>query len=456
MNNETYNLLKEVFPSLPKDKRSIDRKLSLEPSFCIDELIKVINEIYDKVEKKNMPVVTDIVKIFDTALKNQNIDLAYIIDDTSLSDDDKLLKILVYIKENKVRITDDKIKDNVMLFIAPILYQIFDPLLDSNDKFEKIFEFIRIMIGTHISYIYSLSIRNEISNHYETLYKKNIIDYEDYQSYLLYFKEIKKYNQVLDKLKISDVEPLRLFPYILLSIIIISMDMLKKNNEEIFRYYGMGDISPEEKDFIRTYFSGFMDFYNINKNTNLNKKIIFSSHIINLIEKSNNALGNNKLSKGALQLLWHYIKINNQDAIKKIVKARRKSLDIFLNECRVLYKKDKTNVDSAKSRYDTLKKDKEAVNEDEYNAFLVVLLFLSDENYQFRHECITQYYNLAASYNSYYLFNYINSELRSRKKYKEQSKSICTDDIQNNVKQYLYDFMSYCNKFFIIEDKKTS
>ncbi len=47
--------------------------------------------------------------------------------------------------------------------------------------------------------------------------------------------------------------------------------------------------------------------------------------------------------------------------------------------------------ESAKSRYNNFKRDKEIINEDEYNAFILLYLSFCSEDYKFRKDSIMKY-----------------------------------------------------------------
>lgn len=50
MNNEGYNILKEAFPSLPKDKRTFDKKMLNDPLLHVKAFLRSIQEYSDDEE----------------------------------------------------------------------------------------------------------------------------------------------------------------------------------------------------------------------------------------------------------------------------------------------------------------------------------------------------------------------------------------------------------------------
>lgn len=431
MNNEGYNILKEAFPSLPKDKRTFDKKILDDSSLFIKSLHGSIKEYSDDKELKQLMdsrLAQNINNYFIQFLKNFGIDRTDLLN-SNLSNIEIYGKLL-----QDIQSIMPKTNMNNLMFSIVNLAKIYYTLLGSNKISSNLCNVIIVLFCQYVSFSLGLVINNEVKVFSDFLLEHNEFSESDYKVFNELYDKIKKYNEVLNKYGYDNTNMIRLLPHVLWAVIVLSISMVSSSRETILADYNIKEIGKEDKKILDTYFSGFLDFYYINKDAAKNKKIILSSYFINILEEKNETLGNKKLNKGELQLLWYYIKNHNKKIILRIRNARRKSLDIFLDECRSLYKEDNTVFESAKSRYNTLKRDKEVLNEDEYNAFIVLYVFFNNKNCKFLQECIEEYNYLLIKYPFLEFMKYIHKIYLELK--------------QKKLEKYLYDFISSCGVFF--------
>lgn len=85
MNNENYNLLKEAFTNLPKDKRTFDKKILADSLLFNKSLSKLIKENYNNEEIipiMNSKAVQNILKNIIQFLNNNGIDRTDLLNST--------------------------------------------------------------------------------------------------------------------------------------------------------------------------------------------------------------------------------------------------------------------------------------------------------------------------------------------------------------------------------------
>lgn len=425
MNNEDYYFLKEIYSSIPKDKRTFEKQILNYQLSYLKSLRESINRAIDN--KENIPlmdnmVMQDINKTIIHYLKNFGVDRTDLLN-SNLSNLEIYSKLLQDIES----IAPKNNKINLMFFI-PILHKFYYVLLydyfdiDSNVRsviFGLFCELISLSLG--------LTVNNEVKVYLDNLLVNNKLSKNEYNMLYKYYIQIDKYNKKLNK-HYNNTEPIRLFPHVFLTVFLLSEIMISDEFEKFLTHYNIKEISEEEKNVIQKYFSGFLDFYYVNRNAKKCKKIILSSYFINILEEKNETLGDKKLNQGELQLLWCYIGNNNEDIMLRLGSARRKSLDKFLDECRQIYKEDNTVFESAKGRYNKLKKDIEVLNEEEFNAFILLYLFFDQENYKFRKDVNEKYKQLFVKYPIFEFIKYIH------KKHLELQ--------EKGINSHLYDFMS--------------
>lgn len=431
MNNENYNLLKEAFPSLPKDKRTFDKKILDDSLLYFKSLHGSIKEYSDDEELKQLMDSSSIQNInnsFIQFLKNFGIDRTDLLN-SNLSNIEIYGKLLQDIQS----IIPKNNMNNLMFAILAlsIIYYVLFEVVEIDRSLRH------VIIGLFCQYVsvsLGLVINNEVKVFLDDKLEHNEFSENDYKVFNEFYAKINKYNKELNKYSYDNTDTIRLLPHVLWAVIVLSISMVSSSRETILADYNIKEIGKEDKKILDTYFSGFLDFYYINKDAAKNKKIILSSYFINILEEKNETLGNKKLNKGELQLLWYYIKNHNKKIISRIRNARRKSLETFLDECKSLYKEDNTVFESAKSRYNTLKRDKEVLNEDEYNAFIVLYVFFNNKNCKFLQECIEEYNYLLIKYPFLEFMKYIHKIYLELK--------------QKKLEKYLYDFISSCGVFF--------
>ena len=322
---------------------------------------------------------------------------------------------------------------NNLILAVPTLSTIYYVLFEIVEIDRSLRNVIFGLFCQYVSVSLGVVINNEVKVVSYSLLEHNEFSESGYKVFNEFYDKINKYNKVLNKYY-DNTNTIRLLPHVLWATIELSRSMVSNSREKILTAYNINEISEENKKLLDTYFSGFLDFYYVNKDAKKNKKIILSSYFIHILEEKNEILGDKKLNQGELQLLWYYIKNSNKEIIQRTMNARRKSLDIFLDECRSLYKEDNTVFESAKSRYNILKRDKEVLNEDEYSAFMVLYVFFNNKNYRFLQECKDEYNYLLIRYPLLEFMKYIykmHAELK-----------------QNKLEKYLYDFISSYGVFF--------
>lgn len=426
MKNEDYNLLKEVFPNLPKDSRTFDKKILDDSLLFIKSLYESIKEYSDDEIKHLMDNMAwqNMIKNSIQFLKNFGIDRTDLLN-SNLSNIEIYGKLL-----QDMQSIIPKTNMNNLMFALITLYKIYYVLFDVKEIDNSLRNAIFGLLYQYISFSLGLVISNEVKDFSDYLLKHNEFSESDYKIFNEFYAKIKKYNKELNKYY-DNSDTIRLLPYVLWAVIVLSISMVSSSREKILTAYNINEISEENKKLLGTYFSGFLDFYYVNKDAKKNKKIILSSYFINILEETNETLGDKKLNQGELQLLWYYIKSDNKKKMSEIRDARRKSLDIFLDKCRSLYKENNTVFESAKSRYNILKRDEEVLNEYEYSAFIVLYVFFNNKNYRSLQECIDEYNYLLIRYPLLEFMKYIHnmhSELK-----------------QKNLEKYLFDVISYCS-----------
>ncbi len=426
MNNENYNLLKEVFPNLPKDRRTFDKKILYDPLLSIKSLHESIKEYSDDEELKqlmdNMAWQNMIKNSIQFLKKNFDIDRTDLLN-SNLSNIEIYGKLL-----QDIQSVIPKTNMNNLMLAIPTLSLIYYVLFDVRAIDNSLRNVIVGLFYQYISFSLGLVINDEVKVISDFLLEHNEFSESDYKIFNEFYAKIKKYNEVLNKYSYDNTNMIRLLPHVLWAVIELSRSMVSSSREKILTAYNINEISEENKKLLGTYFSGFLDFYYVNKDAKKNKKIILSSYFINILEETNETLGDKKLNQGELQLLWYYIKSDN-GKMSEIRDARRKSLDIFLDKCRSLYKEDNTVFESAKSRYNILKRDEEVLNEYEYSAFIVLYVFFNNKNYRFLQECKDEYNYLIIKYPLFEFIKYIykmHSELK-----------------QNKLEKYLYDLFHH-------------
>lgn len=429
MNNENYNLLQEVFPFLPKDKRTFDKKILDDSLLFIKSLYESIKEYSDDEIKHLMDNMAwqNMIKNFIQFLKNFGIDRTDLLN-SNLSNIEIYGKLL-----QDMQSIIPKTNMNNLMFAIPTLSTIYYVLFEIVEIDRSLRNVIFGLFCQYISVSLGFVINNEVKVVSDSLLKYNEFSESDYKVFNEFYDKIKKYNKVLNKYY-DNTNMIRLLPHVLWAVFELSRSMVSSSREKILTDYNIKEISEENKKLLGSYFSGFVDFYYVNKDAKKNKKIILSSYFINILEEKNEILGDKKLNQGELQLLWYYIKNSNEEIMSRISNARRKSLDIFLDECRSLYKEDNTIFESAKSRYNILKRDKEVLNEDEYRAFIVLYVFFNNKNYRFLQECEGEYNYLLIRYSLLEFMKYIYKMHAELKK--------------NKLEKYLYDFNSSYGVFF--------
>lgn len=430
MNNEGYNILKEAFPSLPKDKRTFDKKMLNDPLLHVKAFLRSIQEYSDDEEFKQLMDNISIQNINNYSiqfLKDFGIDRTDLLN-SNLSNIEIYGKLL-----QDIQSIIPKTNMNNLILAVPILSIIYYVLFDVRAIDNSLRNVIVVLFCQYVSFSLGLVINNEVKVFSNSLLENNEFSKSDYKVFNEFYDKINKYNKVLNKYY-DNTDMIRLLPYVLWAVFELSRSMVSSSREKILTDYNIKEISEENKKLLGSYFSGFLDFYYVNKDAKKNKKIILSSYFINILEEKNEILGDKKLNQGELQLLWYYIKNSNKEIMSRIRNARRKSLDIFLDECRSLYKEDNTVFESAKSRYNILKRDEEILNEEEYSAFIVLYVFFNNKNYRFLQECKDEYSYLLIRYPLLEFMKYIrnmHSELK-----------------QNKLEKYLYDFISSYGVFF--------
>ena len=430
MNNEGYNILKEAFPSLPKDKRTFDKKMLNDPLLHVKAFLRSIQEYSDDEEFKQLMDNISIQNINNYSiqfLKDFGIDRTDLLN-SNLSNIEIYGKLL-----QDIQSIIPKTNMNNLILAVPILSIIYYVLFDVRAIDNSLRNVIVVLFCQYVSFSLGLVINNEVKVFSNSLLENNEFSKSDYKVFNEFYDKINKYNKVLNKYY-DNTDMIRLLPYVLWAVFELSRSMVSRSREKILTDYNIKEISEENKKLLGSYFSGFLDFYYVNKDAKKNKKIILSSYFINILEEKNEILGDKKLNQGELQLLWYYIKNSNKEIMSRIRNARRKSLDIFLDECRSLYKEDNTVFESAKSRYNILKRDEEILNEEEYSAFIVLYVFFNNKNYRFLQECKDEYSYLLIRYPLLEFMKYIrnmHSELK-----------------QNKLEKYLYDFISSYGVFF--------
>lgn len=429
MNNEGYNILKEAFPSLPKDKRTFDKKILDDSLLFIKSLYESIKEYSDDEIKHLMDNMAwqNMIKNSIQFLKDFGIDRTDLLN-SNLSNIEIYGKLL-----QDMQSIIPKTNMNNLILAVPTLSTIYYVLFDVRAIDNSLRNVIVGLFSQYVSVSLGLTINDEVKDFSDYLLEHNEFSESDYKMFNEFYDKINKYNKVLNKYY-DNTNTIRLLPHVLWAVFELSRSIVSSSREKILTSYNINEISEENKKLLDTYFSGFLDFYYINKDAKKNKKIILSSYFTNILEEINETLGDKKLNQGELQLLWYYIKNSNKEIMSRIRNARRKSLDIFLDECRSLYKEDNTVFESAKSRYNILKRDKEVLNEDEYSAFMVLYVFFNNKNYIFLQECTDEYSYLLIRYPLLEFMKYIrnmHSELK-----------------QNKLEKYLYDFISSYGVFF--------
>lgn len=429
MNNEGYNILKEAFPSLPKDKRTFDKKILNDSLLFIKSLYESIKEYSDDEIKHLMDNMAwqNMIKNSIQFLKNFGIDRTDLLN-SNLSNIEIYGKLL-----QDMQSIIPKTNMNNLILAVPTLSTIYYVLFDVRAIDNSLRNVIIGLFSQYVSVSLGLTINDEVKDFSNSLLDNNEFSKSDYKVFNEFYDKINKYNKVLNKYY-DNTNTIRLLPHVLWAVFELSRSMVSSSREKILTDYNIKEISEENKKLLGTYFSGFSDFYYVNKDAKKNKKIILSSYFTNILEEKNEILGDKKLNQGELQLLWYYIKNSNKEIIQRTMNARRKSLDIFLDECRSLYKEDNTVFESAKSRYNILKRDKEVLNEDEYSAFMVLYVFFNNKNYRFLQECKDEYNYLLIRYPLLEFMKYIykmHAELK-----------------QNKLEKYLYDFISSYGVFF--------
>lgn len=430
MNNENYNLLKEAFTNLPKDKRTFDKKKLDDPLLFIKSLYESIKEYSDDEELKHLMdsnVFQNMIKNSIQFLKNFGIDRTDLLN-SNLSNIEIYGKLL-----QDMQSIIPKTNMNNLMFALITLYKIYYVLFDVKEIDNSLRNAIFGLLYQYISFSLGLVINNEVKVVSDSLLEHNEFSESDYKIFNEFYAKINKYNKALNKYCYNNTDTIRLLPHVLWAVIALSINMVSSDREKILTAYNIKEISEKDKKILDTYFSGFLDFYYINKDAKKNKKIILSSYFIKILEEKNEKLGAKKLNQSELQIVWYYIKNMNKEIMSRIRNARRKSLDTFLDECRSLYKEDNTVFESAKSRYNILKRDEEILNEEEYSAFIVLYVFFNNKNYRFLQECKDEYNYLIIKYPLFEFIKYIHkmhSELK-----------------QNELEKYLYDFISLCCTF---------
>ena len=425
MNNENYNLLKEVFPNLPKDKRTFDKKMLNDPLLHVKAFLRSIQEYSDDEEFKQLMDNISIQNINNYSiqfLKDFGIDRTDLLN-SNLSNIEIYGKLL-----QDMQSIIPKTNMNNLILAVPTLSTIYYVLFDVRAIDNSLRNVIVGLFSQYLSVSLGLTINDEVKDFSDYLLEHNEFSESDYKMFNEFYDKINKYNKALNKYCYNNTDTIRLLPYVLWAVIVLSISMVSSSREKILTAYNIKEISEKDKKILDTYFSGFLDFYYINKDAKKNKKIILSSYFIKILEEKNEKLGAKKLNQSELQIVWYYIKLNNKEIMSRIRNARRKSLDTFLDECRSLYKEDNTIFESAKSRYNILKRDEEVLNENEYNAFIILYLFFSNENYKFIKECQEEYNYLLIKYPLLEFMKYIykmHAELK-----------------QNKLEKYLYDFIS--------------
>lgn len=431
MNNENYNLLKEVFPNLPKDSRTFDKKILDNPLLHVKAFLRSIQEYSDDEEFKQLMDNISIQNINNYSiqfLKDFGIDRTDLLN-SNLSNIEIYGKLL-----QDMESIIPKTNMNNLILAVPTLSTIYYVLFDVRAIDNSLRNVIVGLFSQYVSVSLGLTINDEVKDFSDYLLEHNEFSESDYKIFNEFYAKINKYNKALNKYCYNNTDTIRLLPHVLWAVFELSRSMVSSSREKILTDYNIKEISEENKKLLGTYFSGFLDFYYVNKDAKKNKKIILSSYFINILEEKNEILGDKKLNQGELQLLWYYIKNSNKEIIQRTMNARRKSLDIFLDECRSLYKEDNTVFESAKSRYNILKRDKEVLNEDEYSAFMVLYVFFNNKNYRFLQECKDEYNYLLIRYSLLEFMKYIykmHAELK-----------------QNKLEKYLYDFISSYGVFF--------
>ena len=252
--------------------------------------------------------------------------------------------------------------------------------------------------------------------------------------YIDIIKKITQFNKDLEANmeKQDNMDPLRLFPHILLFLIDSLYRMLNDKDtlhNRINFIFENNELSLEEEQYIKQCVTLMFDSV-------MNEKGEYDIHINSLLLKKLEELNNqhSKLKQQDLQYVVYRFK-NDVVDIEKIydkLKKQNKNINIMLMIVEYYKKEDKKlqeNIDSAKASYNRLKRNKKLLNKDEYNAITDIMYWLnknnSDNNQYYYYLYLSAFhfsrfiYNQYNKLKKYNLEKYVNIFLKEIKKGKK-------------------------------------
>ena len=158
------------------------------------------------------------------------------------------------------------------MFALITLYKIYYVLFDVKEIDNSLRNAIFGLLYQYISFSLGLVIINEVKVFSDYLLEHNEFSESDYKIFNEFYAKINKYNKALNKYCYNNTDTIRLLPHVLWAVIVLSISMVSSSREKILTDYNIKEISEENKKLLGTYFSGFLDFYYVNKDAKKIKK----------------------------------------------------------------------------------------------------------------------------------------------------------------------------------------
>ena len=408
----SYNNLREIFLTLPPDERTFKSNLHND-KFYIYDIIKNTydimknsgEEVLDKLETN--PFFSTFLNVHINLFEQNNIDVSAL-KDVELSNYEKWSVLMDII------ITNDEINEYVTIKNNIIIYSSFECLLLLSIDFIRkgmLYPIFCYYLSNNIIFTYSIIMHESQKKQKSIIY--NYIPNKKYAAYLYgYFKKITQFTKDLEANmeKQDNMDPLRLFPHILLSLIDSLYRMLNDKDtlhNRINFIFENNELSLEEEQYIKQCVTLMFDSV-------MNEKGEYDIHINSLLLKKLEELNNqhSKLKQQDLQYVVYRFK-NDVEDIEKIydkLKKQNKNINIMLMIVEYYKKEDKKlqeNIDSAKASYNRLKRNKKLLNEDEYNAITDIMYWLNKNNSD-NNQHYYYYLYLSAFHFSHYMYDQYN------------------------------------------------
>ena len=233
MNNEGYNILKEAFPSLPKDKRTFDKKILDDSLLFIKSLYESIKEYSDDEIKHLMDNMAwqNMIKNSIQFLKDFGIDRTDLLN-SNLSNIEIYGKLL-----QDMQSIIPKTNMNNLILAVPTLSTIYYVLFDVRAIDNSLRNVIVGLFSQYVSVSLGLTINDEVKDFSDYLLEHNEFSESDYKMFNEFYDKINKYNKVLNKYY-DNTNTIRLLPHVLWAVFELSRSIVSSSREKILTSYG--------------------------------------------------------------------------------------------------------------------------------------------------------------------------------------------------------------------------